>query len=95
MRCRTGHALRHTSFLQIVMEASVCVTPVAMERRLSVRIGFHCILKVLVNSVVIPITCDTGNNMTVIEVKDSAKIDLLNPLIPFEHILHYPLLKTR
>ena len=84
-----GHTLRHSSFLQFVMEGTVSVlkSSVTVKERAGAGIGFHGSIKSLENQrIVIPVTYDIGNNTTVIEIKDRAEIDLvyLNAFVPFE-----------
>ena len=84
-----GHALRHTGLFQLVMKraAGILKAPVAMEQRMSVRVGFNGSVKGLENQrVVIPVSYDVRDNTTIIEIEDGTEIYLvyLNTLVPFE-----------
>ena len=87
--CHTGHALRHASFLQLVVKGSAGVLKpsVAVEQGMCVRISFHSLVKGFVDKwVIVAIAQHIGHDTPVTQIQDGAEIKLVNhdPLIPFE-----------
>ena len=85
----TGHTLRHTCFLQLVVEGTVGIlkTSVAVEQWMCVGIRFYRTVKGLeYQRIVVAVTNHIGNDPAVVEVQNGAEIDLVyfNTLVPFE-----------
>ena len=69
----TGHALGHTCPFQLCVESPVCILEpsVAVEQRMGVRIGCHCLVKGVKNQgVVVGIPDDEGYDAPVIEIQN-------------------------
>ena len=78
--CNTGHALRHASLHELVVEGAVGVleSSVTMEQGMRVRIGFHSLIKGLENQrIVIAFAEHIGHNAPVAKVEDGAQIEFL------------------
>lgn len=84
-----GHTLRHSCLLQLVMESSARIleTAIGMEDGVSIGVGLYGLVKGLKNKrMIVAVSNNEGNNATVIQVQNSAQIDLvdLNTFVPFE-----------
>ena len=85
----TGHTLCHSRRFQLCMESAVCVlvTSIAVEQRMCIRISSNSRIEgVKHKCVIIAIPNNKCRNPSVIEIEDSAQIDLvyLNSFIPLE-----------
>src|SRR5699024_10834445 len=85
----TGHTLCHSCLHKLVVEGSVGILKpsVAMEQGVSTRSGLHSLVKGLeYKRIVIAIPQHKGHNAPVIEIQNSAEIDLVyfSSLIPLK-----------
>ncbi len=85
----TGHALRHACLFELVVEGSVRIleTSVAVEQRMRVWIGLHCLVEGLEHQrIVVALADDVSDNAPVAEIQNGAEVKLvcLNALIPLE-----------
>ena len=85
----SGHTLCHTSFLQLVVKAAVCIlkATIRVKDRVGIGVALNSLLKGLKHQrIVIPVTDHKGDDASVVEVQNGAEIDLvdLNALIPLE-----------
>lgn len=87
--CHTGHTLRHPYLLEFAVKGSAGILepPVTMEQRMGVWIGFHSLVKGLVDErVIIALAEHIGHDTPIAKVKNGAQIEFMyrNPLVPFE-----------
>ena len=76
-----GHGLLHTLLRELELECftGILESPVTVEQRVCIRIFANCLLKCVKYQLVVIVSAyDVGDNRPVIEIEDSAQIELFD-----------------
>lgn len=79
--CHSGHTLLHMEFLEPRVELPACIleSPIAVEQRMCVRLKLNGLIKGAHHQwIVVMVTDLERHDSAVIQVEDSAQIDLVN-----------------